>query len=72
MIGLIVFYLVGFIIVFCGYIYLIKKELGYVTLRYILNAITISIISWIFIIAVLIVYLLLWLKDKIDWNKRLF
>lgn len=72
MIGLIVFYLIGFIIVFCGYIYLIKKELGYVTLRDILNAITISIISWIFIIAVLIVYLLLWLEDNINWKKRLF
>lgn len=72
MIGLIVFYLIGFIIVFCGYIYLIKKELGYVTLRAILNAITISIISWIFIIAVLIVYLLLWLEDNVNWKKRLF
>lgn len=72
MIGLIVFYLIGFIIVFCGYIYLIKKELGYVTLRDILNAIVMAIISWIFIIAVLINYVILWLKDKIDWNKRLF
>ena len=69
---LLLIYLIGFIIVFCGYIYLIKKELGYVTLRDILNAITISIISWIFIIAVLIVYLLLWLKDNVNWKKRLF
>lgn len=72
MIGLIIFYLIGFIIVFCGYIYLIKKENGYVISRDILNAITIAIISWIFIIAVLIVYLILWLEDKIDWNKKLF
>ena len=67
-----IIYLIGFIIVFCGYIYLVKKENGYVISRYILNAITIAIISWIFIIAVLIVYLILWLEDKIDWNKKLF
>lgn len=67
-----IIYLIGFIIVFCGYIYLIKKEDGYVISRDILNAITIAIISWIFIIAVLIVYLILWLEDKIDWNKKLF
>ena len=67
-----IIYLIGFIIVFCGYIYLIKKENGYVISRDILNAITIAIISWIFIIAVLIVNLILWLEDKIDWNKKLF
>lgn len=67
-----IIYLIGFIIVFCGYIYLVKKENGYVISRDILNAITIAIISWIFIIAVLICYLILWLEDKIDWNKKLF
>ena len=67
-----IIYLIGFIIVFCGYIYLIKKEDGYVISRDILNAITIAIISWIFIIAVLISYLIFWLEDKIDWNKKLF
>lgn len=61
-----IIYLIGFIIVFCGYIYLIKKEDGYVILRDILNAITIAIMSWIFIIAVLIVYLLLWLEDNVN------
>lgn len=67
-----IIYLIGFIIVLCGYIYLIKKEHGYVISRDILNAITIAITSWIFIITVLIVYLILWLDDKIDWNKKLF
>lgn len=69
---LLLIYLIGFIIVFCGYIYLVKKENGYVISRDILNAIIIAIISWIFIIAVLIIYLILWLEDKIDWNKKLF
>ena len=69
---LLLIYLTGFIITFCCYIYLIKKENGYVISRDILNAITISISSWIFIIAALITCLILWLKDKIDWNKRLF
>lgn len=72
MIGLIIFYLIGFIIVFCGYIYLIKKEDGYVILKDILYAIAMAITSWISIIAVLITYITLWLKDNIDWNKRLF
>lgn len=67
-----IIYLIGFIIVFCGYIYLIKKEHGYVITIDILNAITVAIMSWIFIITVLIVYPILWLEDKIDWNKRLF
>lgn len=69
---LLLIYLIGFIITFCCYIYLIKKENGYVISRDILNAITISISSWIFIIAVLIVYLLLWLEDNVNWKKRLF
>lgn len=67
-----IIYLIGFTIGFCGYIYLIKKEHVYVITRDILNAITIGIASWIFIITVLIVYLILWLEDKIDWNKKLF
>ena len=72
MIGLIIFYLIGFIIVFCGYILLMKDLRGYVIFRDILNASTVAIISWIAIIAVLIVYFLNWLEEKVDWNKKLF
>lgn len=67
-----IIYLIGFIITLCGYIYLVKKENGYVKARDILYAITMAIISWIFIISVLIIYLILWLEDKIDWNRKLF
>ncbi len=64
MIGLTIFYLIGFIIVFCCNILLVKDIRGYVIFKDILNASTVAMISWIVIIAVLIVYFLNWIEEK--------
>lgn len=72
MIWLIIFYLIGFIIVFCGWIYLMKDTRGYVIFRDVFNAATVATTSWLCIIAILIVSFFNWVDEKVDWNKKLF
>ena len=67
-----IIYLIGFIIVFCGYIYSIKDCRGYVVLKDLIQAVIIAILSWIILISVLFVYLYSCIQDKINWNKKIF
>ena len=67
-----IIYLIGFIIIFCGYIYLIRDCRGYVILKDLINAVTIAILSWIAIISALFVYVYDHIKDKINWNRKIF
>lgn len=67
-----IIYLIGFIIIFCGYIYLIRDFRGYVILKDLINAVTIAILSWIAIISALFAYLYDHIKDKINWNRKIF
>lgn len=67
-----IIYLIGYVLMLCLGVYLLKKDIGYVTVGYFVLCLFIAILSWVGIVIGLTLYLAEILNDLDFWNKKLF